>query len=157
MIEIKKLNEETINDYLVYLEESLVVDTDNFMMIKSVDRQALVNRLSDPMFKDKHSLLAYINGEVAGRIEYHFYLCFQDGHTMCYIDWLYTLPRFRRKGVAEALFSAMENHCKENNINDYYLIRSNNENAKNFYKSVENLKDKNVTLMRKTINKDILR
>lgn len=148
MITIKKLNNETFEDYCMYLQEALDTSTENFLMVDKVDKTELQKSLNDPLFAQKTSLLAYVDGKIVGRIEYHFYTCFQDHHKVCYVDWLYTLPAYRKKSVATTLFAEMENHCKENDINFYYLIRANNEGAQKFYQS-QNTTEKPAVLVRK--------
>lgn len=45
---------------------------------------------------------------------------------MAYVDWVYVLPRYRRKKVAGRLFQEMEKICRQNDIDQYYLIRAEN-------------------------------
>lgn len=77
---------------------------------------------------------------VVGRIEYHFYSCFQDGYRVCYVDWLYVLPENRNKKIAKKLFEEMTKDCVKNSIQEIRLIRATNENANNFYKSLKGAK-----------------
>lgn len=78
--------------------------------------------------------------KVIGRIEYHFYSCFQDGYRIFYVDWLYVLPEKRNKGIAKQLFNQMTRDCVKNNIDEVRLIRATNENSIHFYESFETSK-----------------
>ena len=75
------------------------------------------------------------DGNVVGRIEYHFYGCMQDGYRMAYVDWVYVLKAYRHRGIAQMLFAELEKDCGRNGINQYYLIRARNEEADRFYGS----------------------
>ena len=89
------------------------------------------------------------SGKVIGRIEYHFYGCMQDGCKMAYVDWVYVLPEFRHRGVARQLFKEFESDCKQNGIDQYYLIRAENPDADKFYHSFEKAELSRVPLLRK--------
>ena len=78
--------------------------------------------------------------KVVGRIEYHFYSCFQDGYRICYVDWLYVLPENRNNGIAKQLFNEMTRDCVKYNIDEIRLIRATNENANQFYESFKGVK-----------------
>ena len=122
--------------YIEYLEKALVEDPDE-MCIESVNKIEIRNRLNDSFYQNTKSILAIDNNKVIGRIEYHFYGCIQDGYKMAYVDWVYVLKEHRNKGVAKSLFAEFEKDCKQNKINQYFLIRANNENVKQFYNSFD--------------------
>ena len=69
---------------------------------------------------------------------------------MAYVDWVYVLPEYRYKGIAQTLFKEFEKECKANNINQYYLIRATNANANRFYHSFKNVDMDDEPVLRKT-------
>ncbi len=105
----------------------------------------------DPFYMNTTSLLAFVEDIVAGRIEYHFYGCLQDGYRMAYVDWIYILPEYRHHGIAQALFEEFEKDCREKEIDQYYLIRAVNDDAEKFYNSFETASLSYEPLLRKTL------
>ena len=59
------------------------------------------------------------------------------------------LPEFRHRGVARQLFKEFESDCKQNGIDQYYLIRAENPDADKFYHSFEKAELSRVPLLRK--------
>ena len=92
-----------------------------------------------------------MDDKVIGRIEYHFYGCIQDGFKMAYVDWVYVLRNYRKQGVAKALFNEFEKDCKNNKINQYFLIRATSESANSFYNSFQEVELKVSPTLRKDL------
>lgn len=149
-IEIKKLTEENIRDYIEYLKIAHSLEP-SLMMTDTVDDEAIIDRLAKDNDGLCKSLLAYENDKVIGRLEYHFYTCLQDNYRMCYVDWVYILPSFRHKGVAKSLFQELETICLESNINQYFLIQADNDSAAQFYKSFDGASSQLCSVLRKTL------
>ncbi len=133
-----KLDLKNVDKYIRYLQLAMVAEPDE-MTIESVDSEQIKETLTDPFYQNCESILAIDNGEVVGRIEYHFYGCVQGGYRMAYVSWVYVLPQERHKGIAQKLFSLFEDECRKNRINQYRLIRSTNPNASRFYNSFKNV------------------
>lgn len=130
----EKLNKDNFNKYYDYL--SLATSLEPELMCSSdINKEELLERLDDELTKRSNSILAMCEDKVVGRIEYHFYSCFQDGYRICYVDWVYVLPESRNKGIAKKLFDEMSKDCVKNNIDEFRLIRATNKNANDFYKS----------------------
>ena len=130
----EKLNKDNFNKYYDYL--SLATKPEPELMCSSdINKEELLDRLDDELTKRSTSILAMCENEVVGRIEYHFYSCFQDGYRICYVDWVYVLPDSRNKGIAKKLFDEMAKDCVKNNIDEFRLIRATNKDANDFYKS----------------------
>lgn len=110
------------------------------MCSSDVNKEELYERLDDRLTKRSTSILAMYEDKVVGRIEYHFYSCFQDGYRICYVDWLYVLPENRNNGIAKQLFNQMTRDCVKHNIDEIRLIRATNENANEFYESFKGVK-----------------
>lgn len=147
---IERLAANNADRYIKYLEKAFA-DEPEKMLVERVDGEAIKNRLGDSFYNSKKSLLAIENGEVIGRIEYHFYGCLQDGYRMAYVDWVYVLKDHRHKGVAQSLFREFENDCRENNIDQYYLVRSTNEEANRFYNKFNGAELNEMPMLRKNI------
>ena len=144
----QKLNNETVDMYLAYLKKAMQSEPDE-MTTETYDEDGIRRRLNDPFYQHTSSILAINNGEVIGRIEYHFYGCIQDGFRMAYVDWVYVLPEHRRKGVARGLFRAFEAECAAAEIDQYYLIRSQDGAADRFYAGFPDAELSSEPLMRK--------
>jgi acetyltransferase, GNAT family len=149
-MKIKKLTEENIRDYIEYLKIARSLEP-SLMMTDAVDDEDIIKRLSKDNDRLCKSLLAYEDDKVIGRLEYHFYTCLQDNYRMCYVDWVYTLPSFRCKGVAKSLFKELEKICLENNINQYFLIQADNDSATQFYASFHGASSQFCSVLRKTL------
>ena len=150
MIEVKKLDSSNLELYLEYLKKAFEEEPE-MMVGEFFDPEGIRNRINDPFYQRTTSLLAIENNKVLGRLEYHFYGCMQDGHRMCYVDWVYVLPEYRHNGVARLLFSKLEEDCKLNNMNQYYLIRSENELANSFYSNFTNVTLDEEPILRKEL------
>ena len=137
--------------YVKYLEQSLIEEPE-MMLVEKVDLESLKNRLCDPFYQSKKSILAIKDNEVIGRIEYHFYGCLQDGFRMAYVDWVYVLPQFRKKGIGQSLFDEFEKDCRKNKVDQYYLIRATNPNANSFYQNFKDANLDNAPILRKDLS-----
>lgn len=136
-MEYRVLNEQTVDMYLAYLKEALQEEPE-LMWTEAVDEAGIRQRVRDPFFRQTTSLLAVEDGQVLGRIEYHFYGCIQDGFRMAYVDWVYVRREQRHRGIAQGLFREFEDQCRENHIDQYFLIRAENPGADRFYGAFEN-------------------
>ena len=150
MIATEFLNETNIDSYLDYLKTSIIEDPEN-MTTDTCDEAGIRQRIKDPFYSGTKSILALEDGNVIGRIEYHFYGCLQCGTKMCYVDFVFVSKMHRRKGADRLLFHAMENDCRKNGINQYYLIRSTEQEADRFYKSFKDSSLDDEPLLRKDI------
>ncbi len=135
----EKLNKDNFNKYYDYLSLATRLEPE-LMCTSDINKEELYERLDDELTKRSTSILAMCEDKVVGRIEYHFYSCFQDGYRICYVDWVYVLPENRNKGIAKKLFDEMINDCVKNNIDEFRLIRATNKNAKDFYESFKTAK-----------------
>jgi len=73
---------------------------------------------------------------------------------MAYVDWVYVLKSYRHRGIAQKLFQEFEKDCVENNIDQYYLIRAENEEADRFYKSFQDVSLNEAPVLRKYLKSD---
>ena len=130
----EKLNKDNFNKYYDYLSLATALEPE-LMCTSDINKEELLERLDDELTKRSTSILAMCEDKVVGRIEYHFYSCFQDDYRICYVDWVYVLPENRNKGIAKKLFDEMTKDCVENNIDEFRLIRATNKDANAFYES----------------------
>lgn len=135
----EKLNKDNFSKYFDYLLLANTLEPE-LMCSSDINKEELYERLDDELAKRSTSLLAMYEDRVVGRIEYHFYSCFQDGYRVCYVDWLYVFPENRNKGIAKRLFNEMTKDCISHNINEIRLIRATNKNASDFYESFQSAK-----------------
>lgn len=146
------LSPSNVELYIRYLKKAFLEEPD-MMLAMQIDETAIRERLCDPFYQSKKSILAIQNDAIVGRIEYHFYGCLQDGYRMAYVDWVYVLPQNRHQGIAQQLFKEFEKDCKKNNIDQYFLIRATNPDADKFYHSFENADIGDEPVFRKNISK----
>ena len=149
---IEKLNPENVEQYLEYLKTAFDEEPEQ-MTAERIDEAGIRDRVADPFYAGTKSLLAFEEDRVAGRLEYHFYGCLQDGARMAYVDWVYVLKEYRHKGIAQGLFREFEAECRKNEINQYYLIRSVKPEADRFYHGFEGAELSEAPLLRKDISK----
>ncbi|MEB3429295.1 GNAT family N-acetyltransferase [Citroniella saccharovorans] len=135
----EKLNKENFSKYYDYLSLATALEPE-IMCSTDINKEELYERLDDELTKRSTSILAMYEDKVVGRVEYHFYSCFQDGYRICYVDWVYVLPENRNKGIAKNLFNEMTIDCVKHNIDEIRLIRSTNKNANDFYESFKSAK-----------------
>ena len=146
----ERLNEQNVEQYIDYLKLAMQQEPD-MMTVDEIDEEGIRTRLRDSFYEKSTSILAMENNQVAGRIEYHFYGCIQDGYRMAYVNWVYVLPEYRHSGVARRLFAEFEKDCKKQDIHQYYLIRATNENADRFYKKFEGVQLGEEPMLRKIL------
>lgn len=132
------LNSGNIELYLAYLREAFTEEPQE-MTAEAIDEEGIRRRIQDPFYQNTKSILALENEDgaerVVGRLEYHFYGCLQDGYRMAYVDWVYVLPKFRHRGIAQGLFRFFEGECCKHDIDQFYLIRSEKKEADRFYRA----------------------
>jgi len=150
-MQIEKLDKHNFKQYMDYLREAMSQEPD-MMTIEEIDEEGLEKRINEDNGRSCVSLLAIRENKVIGRIEYHFYSCFQGGQNMAYVSWVYVLGADRHMGVAQQLFRAFEEDCRNNDIHQYYLIQAANENARRFYGSFQNASSSAEMILRKNVD-----
>lgn len=150
MMLFEKLCPENVEQYIRYLKIAIEAEPE-MMTAESLDADGIRRRINDPFYMNTTSVLAIEDETVVGRIEYHFYGCMQDGYRMTYVDWVYVLPEYRHKGIAQKLFKELEKDCKIHGMNQYYLIRATNPDADRFYKQFVDAELGECAILRKEI------
>ena len=141
------LSSENISEFIDYLKMAMIEEPD-VLMSYVIDEEGIKSRISNSFF-NSINILARTDNKIVGRIEYHFYGCIQDGYKMAYVDWVYVLKSYRHQGIAQKLFKEFERDCIRNNIDEYFLICAENEEADRFYKHFENVGLRNSPILRK--------
>lgn len=98
----------------------------------------------DPSFDGSISLLAYIDGKVAGRIDSSLIHSHFDGSTKTYLDWICVLKSYRHMGVAQTLLGSLRNELKAKRHRYLIGLAAGNEEAQRFYKSIPDSEMKDV-------------
>lgn len=141
------LSNENVSEFIDYLKMAMIEEPD-VLMSYVIDEDGIKSRVSNSFF-NSINILAKDDDKIVGRIEYHFYGCIQDGYKMAYVDWVYVLKSYRHQGIAQKLFKEFERDCIKNNINEYFLICAENEEADRFYKHFDNVELHNSPILRK--------
>ena len=98
---------------------------------------AVQSSFSDPRFSCSLSLLAYIDGSVAGRMDTTLILSHFDGSVKAYLDWICVLKSERHRKVAQALLTALKSECKAQGVGMLVALMASNDEAQSFYTSIE--------------------
>jgi len=119
-------------------------------------RSETLNALNHPLFASARCLICVNigggDGDVIGRIDFSIHPSFAFGGDLrVYVDWVYVLKEYRHKGVAQFLFQEMEKTLTELDINNYFLIAAENEEAQRFYGSLKNAQIEKQDLLTKVI------
>ena len=113
-----------------------------------------LNALESPHFASARCLMcADENGNVLGRLDFSMLssLAF-GGDLRAYVDWVYVLKEHRHKGVAQFLFKKMEAYLTAHDTNEYFLIAAENDEAQNFYRSLESANIEKQNILTKKIS-----
>ena len=89
-------------------------------------------------FRDALSYLAYLDGQVAGRIDACLIRSHFDGSTKAYLDWICVIKSYRHRGVGQALLGRLRQELKARGVDTLIALTAANDEAQRFYKSVPN-------------------
>jgi len=89
-------------------------------------------------FRDSLSLLAYLDGQVVGRIDSALIRSRFDGSVKGYLDWICVIKSYRHRGIAQALLSELRRALKKKGVDTLIALTASNEDAQRFYRSVSN-------------------
>ncbi len=91
---------------------------------------------SDPRFSCSLSLLAYADGQVAGRMDTTLIPSHFDGSVKAYLDWICVLKSRRHQGIAQALLAEGRRRLKKEGADTLIALTASNEEAQRFYRSI---------------------
>ncbi len=78
-------------------------------------------------------ILAKQNGKIIGRCDLLIMDSLMDFEMIGYIDWIYVLKGYRRKGIGKRLIDRAEEFFREKGVKEYYLFTAQNDEAQKFY------------------------
>ena len=113
-------------------------ENDYFWDIGEEYQRSVRNSFQDARFTPCISLLAEEDGKVVGRIDCSMIFSRFDGSIKAYLDWICVLKSERHHKVAQALLNVLREKCREQDVGVLIALTANNDEAQNFYKSVEN-------------------
>ncbi len=90
----------------------------------------------DPRFDNSLSLLAYLDGRVAGRIDAVLIPARLDGSVNAYLDWICVVKKDRHKGVAQALLTELRKLLRAEGVTTLVALTASNDEAQRFYRSI---------------------
>ncbi len=93
---------------------------------------------SDPRFSCSLSLLAYMDGQVAGRMDTTLIPSHFDGSVKAYLDWICVLKSRRHQGIAQALLAEGRKRLKKAGADTLIALTASNGEAQRFYRSIPN-------------------
>ncbi len=70
---------------------------------------------------------------------------------MAYVGWICVLKSERHCGIGQALFKEFEKECKNNGIEQYFLVAAENSEAASFYNAFKNAEIKTQPVLRKNV------
>ena len=135
-IKIEVYTRERIPDVLGF-EKQLRVEEDFWgWEIDDAYLKSVTESFQDPRFNNAISLLAYMDGQVVGRIDVVRIPSYFDGSVKAYLDWICVLKSARHKGVAQTLMNEMRGRLKAEGIDTLIALTASNDEAQSFYKAV---------------------
>ncbi len=90
----------------------------------------------DPRFDNSISLLGYVDGSVAGRIDAVLIPSRFDGSVKAYLDWICVIKSQRHRGIAQALLAELKRVLKGRGIDTLIALTASNDEAQRFYRSI---------------------
>jgi ribosomal protein S18 acetylase RimI-like enzyme len=146
MIEIKHYTKDQIPDVLQF--ERDLRSEENFWGLE-IDEKYIVDvtaSFENPAFANCLSLLAYMDGKVADRIDSTKIYSHFDGSAKAYLDWICVIKSCRHKGVAQALMQTLRKELKNQGVDTLIGLIASNEDAQRFYRNLPNseIKDEGI-------------
>ena len=106
-ITVKQYTEREIQDVLDF--ENRLREEENFWgwEINEQYISSVTASFHDHRFANSLSLLAYMDGQVVGRIDSSLIPSHFDGSVKAYLDWICVIKSYRHQGVAQALLDEL--------------------------------------------------
>ena len=137
-MEIKRYTKDQIRDVIAF-EQNLRKEENVWgWEIDDTYLKNVTQSFEKTEFDNSVSMLAYIDGEVVGRIDSSMIYSHFDGSVKAYLDWLCVLKSCRHKGVAQALMNSLQRELKKCGVDTLMGLMDSNEEAQRFYRSMPN-------------------
>lgn len=139
MFEIKKFEKEDIPKVIAFESELRRQEPDTYYWEPDeAYAKQLEKSFDDLRFNTAISFLAVKDGHVIGRIDASIISSRSDASCYsAYLDWICVLKSERHHEVAQTLLRELRNECKAQGIGILIALMANNDEAKSFYKNVE--------------------
>ena len=135
-IKVVRYTEDRIPDVIEY-ELQLRAEEDVWgWEIDEKYKQSVKDSFRDKRFDNSLSLLAYVDGKVAGRIDAVLLPSRFDGSIKAYLDWICVIKSYRHKGVGQALMNELRRLLKDEGIDTLIGLTASNDEAQSFYRAV---------------------
>lgn len=135
-IKVVRYTEDRIPDVIEY-ELQLRAEEDVWgWEIDEKYKQSVKDSFRDKRFENSLSLLAYVDGKVAGRIDAALLPSRFDGSVKAYLDWICVIKSHRHKGVGQALMNELRKLLKAEGIDTLIGLTASNDEAQSFYRAV---------------------
>ena len=140
MFIIKEFEEDDIDRVIEFERELRKQEPDTYYWEPDETyRKQLEQSFVDERFRTALSFIAVKDNKVIGRIDASLISSRSDASCYsAYMDWICVLKSERHHKVAQALLKALREKCKEQGTGVLIALMANNDEAKRFYKSVEN-------------------
>ena len=137
-MEIKRYTKDQIRDVIAF-EQNLRKEENVWgWEIDDTYLKNVTQSFEKTEFDNSVSMLAYIDGEVVGRIDSSMIYSHFDGSVKAYLDWICVLKSCRQKGVAQALMNSLQRELKKCGVDTLMGLIDSNEEAQRFYRSMPN-------------------
>ena len=140
MFIIKEFEEDDIDRVIEFERELRKQEPDTYYWEPDETyRKQLEQSFVDERFRTALSFIAVKDNKVIGRIDASLISSRSDASCYsAYMDWICVLKSERHHKIAQALLKALREKCKEQGTGVLIALMANNDEAKRFYKSVEN-------------------
>ena len=140
MLEIKKFEKSDIERVIAFERELRRQEPDTyFWEPDDIYKTNLEQSFTDQRFNTSISFIALKEEKVIGRIDASLISSRSDASCFsAYMDWICVLKSERHNRVAQSLLSALKNECKRQGAGVLIALMANNDEAKRFYRNVEN-------------------
>jgi len=95
-------------------------------------KKKMINAGLDDLENNK-IILARQDGSVIGRCDLLIMDSLMNFEIIGYIDWIYVLKEYRRKGIGKKLINKAEEYFRMRGVKEYYLFTAQNDEAQKFY------------------------
>ena len=139
MFMIKRLEKSDVPRVIAFEQELRIQEPDTYYWEPDETyKRQLEASFDDPRFNTSISFIAVKDDRVIGRIDASVLASRSDAACYsAYLDWVCVLKSERHNKVAQALLTALRTECKERGVGVLIALMANNDEARRFYKSVE--------------------
>jgi GNAT superfamily N-acetyltransferase len=140
MFKVKEFEKDDIHRVIAFERELRKQEPDTYYWEPDATyRKLLEQSFEDERFRNAISFIAVQDDQVIGRIDASLISSRSDASCFsAYMDWICVLKSERHHKVAQALLNVLREKCREQDVGVLIALTANNDEAQNFYKSVEN-------------------